>query len=1496
MPRITYLGEQPEFPPLVDYFLDREPGTARFESADKQFYSKYTIVNIVTTFLDGKQRVSGGTVVAYERGRLVNGAEQPVFTVTGLNFAGNEIDDRLFTVPDLTELFYGGDDTFEGSSSDESISGLGGNDVIYGGAGADTLTGDDGDDTLWGGGGPDEMRGGTGNDVYRVQDGTDVVIELAGQGTDRIETTLQSYALGANLENLVLLGRDPLLNYRGEGNGGANRIEGPRDAAALLLGHGGNDTLRGGNAADVLRGGTGNDDLDGGAGSDTLEGEDGNDVAQGGSGADRIYGGAGQDTLNGGVGNDVLYGDDGDDTLRGDSGNDTLTGGLGNDRLDGGDGNDMLRASRGNDLAYGGAGDDTVFGGDDADTLYGDVGNDSLEGVDGDDTIYGGDGADTAFGGAGNDRIRGGGQADSLAGGDGDDTLFGDAGDDTLQGDIGADNLSGGEGNDLLDGGDQDDTLRGEDGDDRLFGGTGHDAIFGDAGNDRLDGGEGDDRLAGRVGNDTLLGGLGADTLSGGGGDDVLRGGDGDDLLSGDGGRDTLRGDAGDDILLVDADTAGAAPRTGRLDGGDGFDTLRLVATASDRDVDLTAVSLESLESLDFGAPAGGRKLIALLGSQIAPAGLSDRLRVQGTVGESSTDRIDIAMDVTGTLDLRRWRFDDWEQGRGSFGPDHIRITGTAGNDVSLGSRGSDRIDAGARRDRILGGDGVDLIEAGADADTIILQARLSGRFDGATFDGGSGNDRLRLDYTDGVDLTVFGLRLARLASLETVEFQRAARDGATLLLNADQLGSGLAANARIIGNADALSANRVLFQMGSAVDLDLSGLRFRSWNQTETGDLVFAKGSSDANAIIGSVTHDDLSGAGGADTIEGGNGDDTLNGNGGNDRLEGGNGSNLLIGEAGNDTLVTSVGTPREGPSEIDTLRGGDGRDTLILSAALSGSIEGIFDGGEGVDALSVRARDTDALVDLRLASLQSLERLHLAGGAGEREIVLRSGQLGPGLADTLQIDARATTATRETIRIEIEDTGNDSLGSIGRLDLGGWTLRPARSGAEIVTRIGGRTETTIVTGSLLDDIIDLDPDRNVFAFRNLRSEVSGGRGNDSIFTGLLGDDLIFGGAGNDTIDSGAGQDMVYGGSGDDLIFTASRLDPNFFDDRTDVIYGGTGNDTVTVVYESAGVVVYGEDGDDILVVDRTGASPEQAAAFLDGGAGNDSVSGGNGDDFILTGTGRDTASGGLGDDRILGIDTMGSGGDTGAETADLVRLFDLVEGIGFADVITGLSFAFADDRQVLQGDLGNDTLAGGSAADELFGGADSDGLWGAAGDDLLDGGDSDDVLAGGSGRDTLLGGEGDDVLLGGFGSDVLFGGIGHDLFVYTDFAESRFGSGNRDVIADFEVEIDLIDLSVLTVPGEKLGFAFFNGESYSIIDIGPPDSDSRDHSLVLYMDEVAEGTVVRASRPDALLNGTPDPGTADTDFELLIEGEFDFGLFNFDFGNAFFLGEDFF
>jgi len=206
--------------------------------------------------LGGNDVLIGGAGTANE---LYGGLGDDVYYVSAndtiVELAGEGFDTiyttrNVFLMPDNVErlVFTGtGDFTAVGNAQNNIISGGAGNDQLYGRGGYDVLIGGDGNDILGGGAGlANELYGGMGDDTYLV-DANDTVVELSGQGIDTVRTTIGSYNLGANIENLNYIGTG---NFVGRGNELDNIITG-RWGDDILTGGQGNDTLNGGDGRDT---------------------------------------------------------------------------------------------------------------------------------------------------------------------------------------------------------------------------------------------------------------------------------------------------------------------------------------------------------------------------------------------------------------------------------------------------------------------------------------------------------------------------------------------------------------------------------------------------------------------------------------------------------------------------------------------------------------------------------------------------------------------------------------------------------------------------------------------------------------------------------------------------------------------------------------------------------------------------------------------------------------------------------------------------------------------------------------------------------------------------------------------------------------------------------------------------------------------------------------------------------------------------------------------
>jgi Ca2+-binding RTX toxin-like protein len=319
---------------------------------------------------------------------------------------------------------------------------------------------------------------------------------------------------------------------------------------------------------------------------------------------------------------------------------------------------------------------------------------------------------------------------------------------------------------------------------------------------------------------------------------------------------------------------------------------------------------------------------------------------------------------------------------------------------------------------------------------------------------------------------------------------------------------------------------------------------------------------------------------------------------------------------------------------------------------------------------------------------------------------------------------------------------------------------------------------ESDGILGTNSDDGLTADGDTSVF--------MHGGDGDDQL-TGSGGHNVLIGGAGADSYRAGAGNDIIGIDSADTEINGGAGVDAVYvLDDQGVALDVGNANIEIAV----------GGDGAD------TFSNSTSTAVTLNGMAGNDSLSGGQGDDLLLGEQGDDNLTGNDGNDVLVGGD--GTDSLDGGNGHDVLYIdgndSHIDGGAGFDQVLVlGSQGATLDlgqshiERAI--GGNGNDflvtsgstsvTIDGGNGDDTLSGSSAGDRLYGGLGNDNLNGKAGDDILMGGAGADRLIGGAGDDVL--GIDADdlqaSLDGGSGEDTAVVTDARGVTFDLGAANV-----------------------------------------------------------------------------------------------------------------
>ena len=481
-----------------------------------------------------------------------------------------------------------------------------------------------------------------------------------------------------------------------------------------------------------------------------------------------------------------------------------------------------------------------------------------------------------------------------------------------------------------------------------------------------------------------------------------------------------------------------------------------------------------------------------------------------------------------------------------------------------------------------------------------------------------------------------------------------------------------------------------------------------------------------------------ELTGTAGADKLLGARGEDTIKGGAGNDFLSGGGGTDELFGEAGDDAL-----------------EGGPGADTL--------------DGGANGSA-----GDTIAYVGSAEAVRVNLGKATAAGGEAEGDVIMHiENIIGSPWDDWLRGDTDDNTLSG--------GAGDDTLigGGGGNDTLSGGAGADTLNGGEGDDTLTGGAGADTITGGPGMDTISYEGSDSAVDIRLRTGHASGGHaagdvyrdvehvtgsdhndrlvgdnrpegaltGGDNILSGAGGDDAIYGGSGDDALNGDAGDDALYGGAGDDALNGGAGDDTLIGGPGADAFTGGAGEDTVSYEYAT----------DEKVTVNLTWTASQSAADasnpshsdgdyFPNGDVENvigssrgDAITGNNLDNKLWGGAGADTLDGGQGGDNII---DGGPGGDT--IVGSLVGLDTVTYANSDAGVRVTVNAQTGNEGGHAEGDrLSNiENLVGSDHDDRLFGDGLLNGLSGGAGDDKIVAGGDIDWVEGGAGADTMDGG----------------------------------------------------------------------------------------------------------------------------------------------------------
>jgi len=918
--------------------------------------------------------------------------------------------------------------------------------------------------------------------------------------------------------------------------------------------------------------------------------------------------------------------------------------------------------------------------------------------------------------------------------------------------------------------------------------GAGDDTVYALEGENVLNGGYGNDIVSVTV---APQDGRGLDTLYGGVGNDVLYSGDksavlyGDDIdatarISSENYGDTITGGAGADSIVggFGNDSILGGGGNDSISGGDDNDTI--YGGSGD-------------DSLDGGA--GTNLLSGEKGNDVYYVNANARSTIKEEYN-GGTDSVYVSGVSSYTLGKEIEKLVLQSSSAAMLQGNELNnvITGNAGSDTITGGKGDDTLDGGAGLDtyKFTRGFGHDtIIDSRAsipplDADLYQIDSSLS--ITNLIVTRPSGTNDAVISFLDGGDSITFKSWYAMPSqpSFWGISFS-------------EDLGG--------MQNQFVKTVFSSPWLLGGTENDTLNATQASTWLRGESGNDVLTA-LSGKNYLLGGI------------------GDDSLTGGINNDYLLGGEGADTLIGGKGDDVYIAD---------DMDDVRESlnEGVDTIVsLSAyfALSNNIENLTISQEvsavELDDGSLESRGVGNALANYLKGNKDANILE--GGAGDDTL---DGGLGSdqynggegadifivtGTDSIYDIDARDSIQfawqgatgdlvfTRQGSSLSINSsTSNDSVWVDKMFSADGSQINVDK--VFMLNQQGGASKTYTaldILAKVTSDSLLTRPDGS-FAWQGWEGKndtFHGSLYSDYLDGGTGGFDFIFGEDGADTL---VGNGSLDGGKGNDVIYPAYQL-PN---DIT-ILSGGEGNDLVLGgdswgVPRSAANNISGGTGNDTLVSGSTNDT-------LDGGAGNDQISGGGGDDLYLykNGDGFDQVlSSGIGDvnyfssgaysNRLNYWDSFGQ--DTLRFTdlsVDQLQFFrhtskellivnksNLSEGVALDDFFeTDYSF-WSEEQRANAGIYSVEEIQFKNSSGSGFVSFDADQLA-----TMISATEETDHYAGGADADVFNGLGGNDVLKGGSGNDTLYGGSGADLLMGGLDADALHGDYGDDTLFGLE------------------------------------------------------------------------------------------------------------